>query len=102
MDFLESSFFRPHDPHKHLPTPQEVRALSAGPSAQPDPVKFEELGLIVKFGPRVTVGEALCPWAIRRVLEDSAPVPEVYGWRIDGIEVFIYMELIQGDTLKER
>ena len=102
MDFLDSSFFQNHDPHKHLPKPQEVRALSGKPSAQPDPVRFEELGLIVKFGPHVTVEEALCIWAIRRVLHDSVPVPEVYGWRVDGREVFIYMELIRGDTLMER
>ena len=65
-------------------------------------MKFEELGLIVKFGPHVTVEEALCTWAIRKVLRYEVPVPEVYGWRVDGSEVFIYMELIQGVTLKER
>jgi hypothetical protein len=30
------------------------------------------------------------------------PVPEIYGWRIDGREVFLYMQLIRGATLKQR
>lgn len=102
IDFLESSFFQNHDPHKDLPAPQEVRALSKKPGPQPDPVRFEELGLIVKFGPHVTVEEALCIWAIRSVLHDEVPVPELYGWRVDGREVFIYMELVRGDTLMDR
>jgi len=102
MDFLDSSFFQSRDPYKHLPAPTEVRDLSKQPKPQPDPVKFEELGLIVKFGPHVTVEEALCIWAIRGLLRNGVPVPEVYGWRVDGSEVFIYMELIEGDTLKDR
>ena len=102
MDFLESSFFKQLDATKSLPAPQEVRAFLRGPRVQPDPVRFEELGVIVKFGPHVTVEEALCMWAIRRVLRNDVPVPEVYGWRVDGPEVFIYMELIHGDTLKSR
>ena len=65
-------------------------------------MKFENLGLIVKFGLHVTVEEALCTWAIRRVLLHDVPVPEVYGWRVDGSEVFIYMELIRGVKLNER
>ena len=89
MDFLDSSFFQKHDPRNRLPTPQEVRALSAKPGSQPDLVKFKDLGLIVKLGLHVTVEEALCTWAIRRVLLHDVPVPEVYGWRVDGSEVFI-------------
>ena len=65
-------------------------------------MKFEELGLIVKFGPHVTVEEALCMWAIRSVHNTDVPVPEVYGWRVDRTEVFIYMELVRGDTLQDR
>lgn len=102
MDFLESSFFKNHDPHKHLRTPEEVRALSKKPSPRPDPVKFEGLGLIIKFRPHMTVEEVLRIWAIRRVPHDSVPVPELYGWRVDRPEAFIYMELIRGDSLKER
>jgi hypothetical protein len=25
----------------------------------------------------------------------------VYGWRVDGMDVFIYMQLVQGQRLKE-
>ncbi|KAH9221770.1 phosphotransferase enzyme family protein [Leptodontidium sp. 2 PMI_412] len=87
MDFLESSFFKVNGQNQSLPTPSEVRALS-GPKekTQPLPVRFEHLNLLVKFGR----------------LGDDIPVPEVYGWRIDGDDVFIYMELIHGDTLKSR
>lgn len=65
-------------------------------------MRFEEFGLIVKFGPHVTVEEALCLLAIRSMFHDDVPVPEVYGWRVDGLEVFIYIELIRGDTLMDR
>jgi len=39
---------------------------------------------------------------IRKELQGQVPVPEVYGWRIDGAETFIYMQLVQGDTLRDR
>ncbi len=90
MDFLDSSFFRKHGPQLNLPTPEEVRGLSPVGLAQPLPVKFEQLGLVVKFGPRVTTAEAQCLWIIRHTLRDKVPVPEVYGWRVDGREVFVY------------
>ena len=102
QDFNEPSFFQQYGPHVHLPQPQEVRAVSRGPIAQPDPVKFNKLGVIVKFGTRVTVEEAMCIWAIRRVLRNEVLVPEIYGWRVDGELVFIYMEPLQGDTLLDR
>ncbi|KAE8408875.1 phosphotransferase enzyme family protein [Aspergillus pseudonomiae] len=79
MDFLESSFFR--SPNRHLPTPAEVKALSgdASTSSQPRPVTFSDLS---------------------RTFQESVPVPEVVGWRIDQENnVFIYMELISGQTL---
>lgn len=104
MDFLESSFFKTNGPNRRLPTPAEVRALSPTHTTkpQPPPVKFEHLNLIVKFGPHVSVAEAQCLWLIRRVLPHEVPVPEVYGWRVDGRHVFIYMQLIRGQTLKDR
>lgn len=104
MDFLESSFFKDNAPDQCLPTPSEVRTLS-GPGQfrpQPVPVRFEHLNLIVKFGRYVTIAEAQCLWVIKRVLGDEVPVPEVYGWRVDGRDVFIYMQLVQGETLKDR
>jgi hypothetical protein len=100
MDFLESSFFKDNGSGRCLPTPAEVRALSQA-RPQPLPVRFEHLNLIVKFGPHVAIAEAQCLWVIKRVLRDEVPVPEVSGWRVDGRDVFIYMQLVRGETLKD-
>lgn len=104
MDFPESSYFKASEPRPCLPTPSEVRALSGPDQArpQPRPVKFEHLNLVVKFGPHVTVAEAQCLWVIKRVLRDEVPVPEVYGWRVDGRDVFIYMQFVRGETLESQ
>lgn len=108
--FLESSFFSRNGPGAELPSPTDVRARSAiqNPGAQQrtyriPPVRYEELGLIVKFGraPRVTVDEGQCLWALRHALPE-VPVPEVYGWTHDDDQVFIYMELVQGVSLEQR
>ncbi|KAK4129880.1 kinase-like protein [Trichocladium antarcticum] len=108
--FLESSFFSRNGPGAELPSPTDVRARSAiqNPGAQQrtyriPPVRYEELGLIVKFGraPRVTVEEGQCLWALRHALPE-VPVPEVYGWTHDDDQVFIYMELVQGVSLEQR
>jgi aminoglycoside phosphotransferase (APT) family kinase protein len=56
----------------------------------------------VKYGEDITVSEAHCLRALRRLLPDEVPVPEVYGWCEDGGEVFIYMELITGVTLESQ
>ena len=68
------------------------------------PALFEELGLIVKYGegPKVTVAEGQCLWAVRRLLHGAVPVPEVFGWDTDNGQVFIYMEFIHGVTLEDR
>jgi hypothetical protein len=104
MNFLESSFFKSNGPTRSLPTPAEVRARSPldTSSSQPPPVKFENLKLVVKFGPHVSVAEAQCLWLIRKMLPSEVPVPEIYGWRVDGRLVFLYMQLIRGPTLNER
>ncbi|ELR09972.1 hypothetical protein VC83_06374 [Pseudogymnoascus destructans] len=104
MDFLESSFFKNNGPNRCLPMPAEVRALSGTNQAmpQPLPVIFEHINLIVKFGPHVAIAEAQCLWVIKRVLCDEVPVPEVYGWRVDGRDVFIYMQYVRGERLKDR
>ncbi|KAI9837320.1 MAG: hypothetical protein M1819_000394 [Sarea resinae] len=98
MDFVESSFFNVHGPKARLPTPAEVRALS--PRSRP--VRFEQLDLFVKFGYEVAIEEAQCLWAVRKVFGQDVPVPEVYGWRVDEDQIFIYMQLIRGQTLAER
>lgn len=100
IDFLDSTFFK--TPGQQLPTPAQVRALSTDVStrAQPTPVIFRNLNLLVKFGPHVTIEEAQCLWMVRQTFQGSVPVPELFGWRVDDEEyVFIYMELIEGQTL---
>jgi aminoglycoside phosphotransferase (APT) family kinase protein len=62
-------------------------------------VIFEHLNL---FGPQVAIAEAQCLCVIKKVLRDEAPVPEVYGWQVDGRDVFIYMQYVRGETLKDR
>ncbi|KAI5858267.1 phosphotransferase enzyme family protein [Durotheca rogersii] len=77
--FTDSSFFSRNGPGAQLPSPADVRARSATQArwtrnyAEP-PARFEELGLVVKFGgtPGVTVAEGQ------------------------------YMELVQGVTLEDR
>ncbi|KAJ5698120.1 hypothetical protein N7462_000125 [Penicillium macrosclerotiorum] len=102
MDFYESSFFQ--EPNKCLPTPEQVKALSKdiGTTPQPQPVKFKNSGVFVKFGPYVTIAEAQCLWMIKKAFSNQIPVPEIFGWRVDEQKnVFLYMELIQGRTLLE-
>jgi hypothetical protein len=104
LDFPESTFFKLNGPDSHLPTPFEVRAASQGDPThpQPPPVIFESLNLLVKYGPHVHISEAQCLWLIRRVFGNEVPVPEVYGWRIEGRQVFIYMQLIHGQVLRDQ
>lgn len=102
MDFRNTSFFKVND---QLPTPAQVRALSNGADethSHPPPVIFEDLNLLVKFGHYICIAEAQCLWAIKHVLHGEVPVPEVFGWRVDDGMVFIYMELVRGDTLTSR
>lgn len=105
LDFLDSTWFKTHGRIRDFPAPEHLRSLFK-PHQLPCPVRFEDLGLIVKFGSRVSTTEAINLWAMRRVFQDMLPVPEVYGWRVleqDGkTEVFIYMQLIQGPTLQQQ
>lgn len=40
-------------------------------------------------------------WALRKFLP-QVRVPEVYGWRRDGNELFLFTELTNGETLHNR
>lgn len=103
--FKDSSFFKQgNDPS--LPSPAQVRAIALERDGtldflRPRPVRFPSLNLLVKYGNEIKISEGQCLWALRRLLPE-VPVPEVYGWCEDGRQVFIYMELIQGDTLEDR
>jgi len=104
----DSSFFREHRAST-LPTPAELRAINQdsgdfrGKSFnRPTPVKFPSIGLIVKYGADVTVTEAETQHMVYKQLKGKVPVPEVFGWTEDGGQVFIYMSLIEGETLEQR
>ncbi|KAF1979164.1 phosphotransferase family protein [Bimuria novae-zelandiae CBS 107.79] len=106
MDFLDTTWFKTHGRIRQFPKPGHLRSLFK-PHQLPRPVRFEDLGLIVKFGSHVSIMEAVNLWAIRRVFQDVIPVPEVYGWRVleqEGKirEVYIYMQLVQGPTLEQQ
>lgn len=95
-DLVESSFFKP--PGRKLPTPAHVKSLD---TTKQGILMFPGMQLVVKFGPRVTVEEAVTMWAITKLFEYQIPVLELFGWRSFQNEVFIYMELIQGVTMKQ-
>ncbi|CAK7227452.1 hypothetical protein SCUCBS95973_006548 [Sporothrix curviconia] len=110
-----SGFFTPrdHDENEHpasrraLPTPAAVReecirqhGSRARNLNRPPPVRFPALGLFVKFGYLVSEAEAQCLILVRKYLP-TVPVPEVYGWLHDGRQCFIYVELLEGETLED-
>jgi aminoglycoside phosphotransferase (APT) family kinase protein len=55
----------------------------------------------VKWGSDVSVSEGQCLYTVGRLLKYHVPVPEIYGWREDGGEIFLYMENLQGQTLEQ-
>ncbi|ATY66737.1 serine threonine-kinase Sgk2 [Cordyceps militaris] len=107
VTFGSSSFFLRNGQNAAFPTFSEIFARSAtqAPSFRRckhrPPVRFEELGLLVKFGsePVVSVAEGQCLWALQHALP-SVPVPEIYGWARDGDLTCLFMELVPGITLE--
>ncbi|KAH6886394.1 kinase-like domain-containing protein [Thelonectria olida] len=106
MTFKDSSFFVRNGPDAKLPTPAEVWARSTAEAPKRfmsfrKPLFYEDLGLVVKLGrdPEVTVAEGQCLWALRRL---DFPVPEIYGWEVDGEHTILYMELVKGVTVESR
>lgn len=105
---IESSFFRENQAST-LPTPGEVRAINNASGGffctnfrRPRPVRFPSLGLIVKYGSDITVTEAETQIMLHTQLKGKVPIPEVFGWTEDGGQIFIYMALIDGETLEQR
>ncbi|KAJ5130650.1 Aminoglycoside phosphotransferase [Penicillium bovifimosum] len=102
-----------------LPTPEEVRSQAkaqhlAGvcpddrktfsitvPHVRPPPVMFKDLGLFVKWGSAVSISEGQCLYALGQLLKNHVPVPEIYEWREDGDQTFIYMEYLHAQTLEQ-
>lgn len=104
MAFLDSTWFKTHGLKYSLPSPDQVRARCprSGPAYSRPIARFDEFDLAVKFGDRVTTSEALCLRMVKRLLPTQVPVPEVYGWKVEQGQVFLYMQLIRGPTLLER
>ncbi|PKY05734.1 hypothetical protein P168DRAFT_130015 [Aspergillus campestris IBT 28561] len=103
-----STFFKHHQAST-LPSPAKVRSTNKATNNphstsfnRPPPVKFPSLGLIVKYGADVTVTEARTQQLVYERLSGVVPVPEVFGWTEDGEQVFIYMALVEGETLEKR
>ncbi|KAF9773247.1 hypothetical protein IL306_008979 [Fusarium sp. DS 682] len=106
--FPESAFFQ-ENRASALPSPAEVRALNeatghyrAKSVNRPPPVIIPSLGLAVKYGTNVTAAEAEAQIMLHERLQNQVPVPEVFGWTEDEGQRFIYMALIEGDTLQKR
>lgn len=116
--FYTSWFFDKFGPKAQLPTPDEVVAIGTranketygGYIQRPPPVRFSNLGILVKWGEYITPAEAVCLHTLRTEFGDQVPVPELYGWHDQPADprrglprlVFIYMEEVIGHTLKER
>lgn len=101
--FFESSFFK-EQRALALPSPAEIRALDkkTGHSCATAPVSIPSLGLLVKYGTNVTLTEAETQTFIREKLRDyDVPIPKVFGYAEHGGQRFIYMALMEGDTLQE-
>ena len=116
FDVKHSSFFQRH---RQLPSPQTIRSQAreqhlagiktdkrktfnlTGRNVCPPPVLIESMGLIVKWGTGIRIAEGQSQYAIRHCLKSAVPVPEIYGWRTDGDEIFLYMEAISGKTLEQ-
>ncbi|KAI1905945.1 hypothetical protein LOZ12_006396 [Ophidiomyces ophidiicola] len=106
--FPNSSFFK-EKRAPTLPTPADIRAINqksdnvlATNFNRPQPLRIPSLGLFVKYGADVTIVEAQTQIMVREKLQGRVPVPEVFGWAEDGGQRFIYMSLIEGETLQER
>ncbi|KAF5020383.1 hypothetical protein F66182_7591 [Fusarium sp. NRRL 66182] len=106
--FPQSSFFQERRAPA-LPSPAEIRALNeasdhtrAACFDHPPPVLIPSLGLAVKYGTSVTIAEVETQMLMSEKLRGRVPVPEVFGWADDGGQQFLYMSLVEGDTLQSR
>ncbi|RYO79250.1 hypothetical protein DL766_003826 [Monosporascus sp. MC13-8B] len=106
--FPQSSFFQERRAPA-LPSPAEIRALNeasghcrATSLNHPPPVIIPSLGLAVKYGADVTIAEVEAQVLMRERLQGRVPVPEVFGWAEDSGQQFIYVSLVEGDTLQAR
>jgi len=104
--FGHSSFFKQNAGRIDLPSPSDVRQEASRQNLVPEQgtgtavlVPIPPLGLLVKYGPSVCISEAKSQLLLHRLLPKQVPAPEVFGWRKDSGENFIYMALPEGVTL---
>lgn len=109
ITFPESSFFV-EKRAAALPAPAEVRSLNeatenlrATDISRPIPVAIPSLQLLVKYGQGISIAEIETHIFLRKQLQHhSIPIPEVFGYAQDGDQIFLYMALIEGETLQQR
>ncbi|KAI0384538.1 kinase-like domain-containing protein [Hypomontagnella monticulosa] len=107
MEFHDTTFFQINSlgsPVPRLPTPAEVRKVWPHGRGQGGTARFDDLDLFVKFGPPsyARVEEALALRAVNKAYSDKeVPAPELFGWKMDGGETFIYMSLVRGTNARE-
>ncbi|KAH9919337.1 kinase-like domain-containing protein [Fomitopsis serialis] len=101
----DASFFLRHT---HLPCVTDVLAEAERQhpgweklTRFPRPVLFPKLGVLVKYGRHISTAEGQCLFAIRKLLKDKLPVPEIFGWQTEGGYVYLYMELVDGVTVED-
>nr|POF06968.1 hypothetical protein CFP56_31592 [Quercus suber] len=102
MNFYDTSFFQEGPTVRQLPSPSSI--LQQSPNSASGVVKLSHLNLAVKFNSSsyLRLEEAQTLRAIRLAFPNGEiPVPEVFGWRQHEGNNFIYMQLIQGQTLRE-
>ncbi|KJR88591.1 uncharacterized protein SPSK_07709 [Sporothrix schenckii 1099-18] len=66
---------------------------------RPSVMMYRELGLAVKFGHHVSVSEAHALLFVRKHCPE-VPMPEVYAWRRNRRQTFIYMQYIEGQKVQ--
>ncbi|BCR97851.1 uncharacterized protein AKAW2_31170A [Aspergillus luchuensis] len=106
--FPESSFFQ-EGRAPALPSLAEVRDLNlktgnvaATNLNYPPSVIIPSLRVVIKYGLSVSIVEAQTQIMVREESQGRIPVPEIFGWIEDNGQTFIYMSLIEGDTLADR
>ncbi|KAF1824757.1 uncharacterized protein K489DRAFT_316862 [Dissoconium aciculare CBS 342.82] len=97
-----------HGLESDYPSIEEIRQNAEdifGAAAQayrPKPVRFPGRKLIVKWGTFVGIAEGQCIWFLQNHLAHLVPVPKIYGWKRDGEQTFLFLELVDGSPLDER
>ena len=108
MVFPESAFFF-EQRASALPPPAEIRALNMATGCyratdfdRPSPVIIPSLGLFIKYGGDVTIAEAQTQTLMRERLRGLVPIPRSLAGPEDEGQLFIYMSLVEGDTLEDK